>query len=39
MDDRFNFRIPIYGEDGKFKKIVYCPAVDGATAITADDIE
>lgn len=34
MDDRFNFRTPIYGADGKFKKFVYWPAVYGAPAVT-----
>lgn len=34
MSDRFNFRTPIYGADGKFKKFVYWPAVYGAPAVT-----
>lgn len=34
MNDRFNFRTPIYGVDGKFKKFVYWPAVYGAPAVT-----
>lgn len=34
MNDRFKFRTPIYGADGKFKKFVYWPAVYGAPAVT-----
>ena len=35
MNDRFRFRTPIYGADGKFKKFVYWNAADGFPAITA----
>ena len=35
MNDRFRFRTPIYGADGKFKKFVYWEAVSGSPAITA----
>ena len=34
MSDRFRFRTPIYGADGKFKKFVYWSAVYGAPAVT-----
>ncbi len=34
MNDRFRFRTPIYGADGKFKNLVYWPAVYGAPAVT-----
>ena len=34
MNDRFKFRTPIYGADGKFKKFVYFDAVYGAPAVT-----
>lgn len=34
MNDRFKFRTPIYGADGKFKKFVYWSAVYGAPAVT-----
>ena len=34
MEGRFCFRTPIYGADGKFKKLVYWRAVYGAPAIT-----
>mgnify|MGYP001775290961 CR=1 FL=1 len=35
MNDRFRFRTPVYGADGKFKKFVYWEAVSGFPAITA----
>ena len=35
MNDRFRFRTPIYGDDGKFKKFVFGEAVSGFPAITA----
>lgn len=35
MKYRFRFRTPIYGADGKFKKLVYWDASDGFPAITA----
>ena len=34
MSNRLNFRTPIYGAGGKFKKFVYWPAVYGAPAVT-----
>lgn len=34
MNDRFKFRTPIYGADGKFKKFVYWNAENGFPAIT-----
>lgn len=34
MNDRFRFRIPIYGADEKFKKFVYWNAENGFPAIT-----
>lgn len=34
MKDRFRFRMPIYGADGKFKKFVYWNAENGFPAIT-----
>jgi len=34
MKDRFNFRTPIYGADGKFKKFVYWNAESGFPAVT-----
>lgn len=34
MNDRFKFRTPIYGADGKFKKFVYWDAENGFPAIT-----
>lgn len=34
MDDRFNFRTPIYGADGKFKNFVYWNAESGFPAVT-----
>ena len=36
MNERFNFRTPIYGADGKFKKFVYWSASDGFPGITAE---
>lgn len=37
MNERFNFRTPIYGADGSFKKFVYWNAADGGfPAITAE---
>lgn len=35
MNDRFKFRTPVYGADGKFKKFVFGEAVSGFPAITA----
>lgn len=35
MNDRFRFRTPVYGADGKFKKFVYWDAEAGFPAITA----
>ena len=35
MNERFRFRTPIYGADGKFKKFVYWEAAVGFPAITA----
>ena len=35
MNDRFRFRTPIYGADGKFKKFVFWEAASGFPAITA----
>lgn len=34
MNDRFRFRTPIYGADGKFKKFVYWNAENGFPATT-----
>lgn len=34
MNDRFKFRMPIYGADGKFKKFVYWNAENGFPATT-----
>ena len=34
MSDRFNFRTPIYGADGKFKNFVYWNAETGFPAVT-----
>lgn len=36
MNDRFKFRIPIYGSDGQFKKFVYGEAESGFPAIKAE---
>ncbi len=36
MNDRFRFRTPIYGADGKFKKFVFWEAASGFPAITAE---
>lgn len=35
MNERFRFRTPVYGADGKFKKFVYWEAPAGFPAITA----
>ena len=35
MNDRFRFRTPVYGADGKFKEFVFWEAVSGFPAITA----
>lgn len=34
MNNRFRFRTPVYGADGKFKKFVYWNTVYGAPAVT-----
>ena len=34
MNDRFRFRTPVYGPDGKFKDLIYWNAEEGAPAIS-----
>lgn len=34
MNDRFEFRTPVYGPDGKFKDLIYWNAEEGAPAVS-----
>lgn len=34
MNDRFRFRTPVYGPDGKFKDLIYWNAEEGAPAVS-----
>lgn len=34
MSDRFRFRTPVYGPDGKFKDLIYWNAEEGAPAVS-----